>query len=298
MNKYFVRFICFFIFNKKKRHAFRKQYSTLTNREFLERLQDRMMLEGWKYDTNDKLPNCKIIMCYHKPAQLFQHKLIFPIHSGRGVAKDKSKDGVVNEIAHKWLLDNMVGDDTGDNISHLNRWFNELTGIYWAWKHYDKIGNPDYIGVFHYRRLFTFDMVYEIANYDLIVPKDRIRLDRYGKAINLVSMTGDKGKLEDVIKKIKPDFTNKYKEYLKSDELFARNMFIMKKEMFFEYCEIIFPIMMEVFEKYGKNATDPATNMRIISSTAETITGAFLYAKIKEGFKYKQYKWIFSMGES
>lgn len=40
----------------------------------------------------------------------------------------------------------MIGDDTGDNISDKNREYCELTGIYWTWKNYDKLENPDYIG--------------------------------------------------------------------------------------------------------------------------------------------------------
>ena len=32
------------------------------------------------------------------------------------------------------MLENMIGDDTGDNISHLNRTLNKLTSMYWAWK--------------------------------------------------------------------------------------------------------------------------------------------------------------------
>lgn len=51
----------------------------------------------------------------------------------------------------------MIGDDTGDNISALNDSYNEMTALYWAWKNYDKLGNPDYIGLMHYRRHFVLN---------------------------------------------------------------------------------------------------------------------------------------------
>ena len=46
---------------------------------------------------------------------------------------------------------NIQGDDTGDNISDKNRYYSELTGIYWAWKN----RKEDIVGCCHYRRYFT-----------------------------------------------------------------------------------------------------------------------------------------------
>lgn len=46
----------------------------------------------------------------------------------------------------------MLGDDTGENISERRNTFNELTVQYWAWKNQD----ADYYGLCHYRRYFAF----------------------------------------------------------------------------------------------------------------------------------------------
>lgn len=46
----------------------------------------------------------------------------------------------------------MNGDDTGDNISDLAKYFSELSVQYWAWKN----ANVNYYGLCHYRRYLSF----------------------------------------------------------------------------------------------------------------------------------------------
>ena len=55
-------------------------------------------------------------------------------------------DGEVKEKG--WISDN-----NGDNISHLNPYYCELTAMYYIWKNIDMDEN-DIIGLAHYRRLF------------------------------------------------------------------------------------------------------------------------------------------------
>ncbi|EAK5848006.1 DUF4422 domain-containing protein, partial [Campylobacter lari] len=116
-------------------------------------------------------PKVKILVGYHKPATLIKNEIFTPIHLGRDLATQASKDGEMSQEDFDWMCENMIGDNTGENISYLNRYFCELTGIYWAWKNYDKLGNPDYIGFAHYRRLLFNDKEYSI-NKNMQFPFD------------------------------------------------------------------------------------------------------------------------------
>ncbi len=104
-----------------------------------------------------KKPSVKILIAYHKPASLLKDEVLTPIHVGRALATESSKDGSMSEEDYQWMLDNMIGDDTGDNISFKNREYCESTGIYWIWKNYGKLGDPDYIGFMSYRRFLIFN---------------------------------------------------------------------------------------------------------------------------------------------
>lgn len=80
------------------------------------------------------------------------------------------------------------GDNSGENISNLNPYYCELTGLFWAWKNLD----CEYLGLLHYRRYFTkmtkvynesiniddvilnrFEVEKLLENSEVIVPKRR-----------------------------------------------------------------------------------------------------------------------------
>ena len=60
----------------------------------------------------------------------------------------------------------ILGDDTGDNISKERFRLNEMTVLYWAWKNVE----ADYYGLCHYRRYFSFneEEVFEKNKFQLI----------------------------------------------------------------------------------------------------------------------------------
>ena len=48
--------------------------------------------------------------------------------------------------------DGFLSDSLGDSISNLNKYYCELTVIYYLWKNV----NYDYVGLYHYRRYLNF----------------------------------------------------------------------------------------------------------------------------------------------
>lgn len=51
-----------------------------------------------------------------------------------------------------------IGDDTGENMSSLNACLNEMTAMYWVYKHYDELGNPKFVWFAHYQRYLEWDL--------------------------------------------------------------------------------------------------------------------------------------------
>ena len=97
-----------------------------------------------------KNPKIKILISYHDKHSLLKSNILSPIQTGCSLAEER--------------FEGMLHDDDGKNISQLNPYFCELTAMYWAWKNYDKLRNPDYIGFMHYRRHFIFNNIPYTSN--------------------------------------------------------------------------------------------------------------------------------------
>lgn len=273
------------------------------------------------------MPNVKILIASHKPFKIPEGVCFVPVHAGRSVALENSKDGVIDSQDLKWMLENTIGDDTGDNISDKNRYYSECSVLYWAWKNYEKLGDPDYIGLMHYRRHFIFnDGYYEnkikdnwhkafsyinenfidekyINNiglkdefiskcsqaYDLIVSKEA-NFKLIG-GMNLrenyeLTIPGAKVKnfdlLLETINNLYPEYKSVIDAHLEGSNAFLYQMFIMPKEMFFEYCEFLFDILFEIEKQI--NWDEYTTNgKRTLGYLAERILSFFVWKKEEEG---------------
>ena len=265
-------------------------------------------------EEKDNKPSIKILVGYHKPAVLLKDEILTPIHLGRALATEASKDGELSKQDYEWMCENMIGDDTGDNISHLNRYFCELTGIYWAYKNYDKLGNPDYIGFMHYRRQFVFDENHEpkwdifnrYNNKYFILKKDYDKklaklLDEYDVLVAYKASFAEtveeqykncpfhtEKDFDDLKQFIKERYSkdfNVFNDYIHGHEAYFANMFIMKKDLFFQYCEFLFDICFGIHKNLNYKDRDSQA-LRAVGFLSETITG-FYYKKIlKEQIKF------------
>ena len=195
--------------------------------------------------------------------------------------------------------------DFKDNISHLNSKINEMTAIYAYWKNLMK--DADYIGFNHYRRLFRIEDLNDIAEYDIIDAKP------IPMVFNMSYFTGsqipnfvptdikngyaichkidDWNKMECLIKQT-PYYVD-FEEWSKQNSLTSPcNMFIMKKKIFEEYCEFIFPILFELDKQVDLSGYDNYQK-RQLSFLAERMTSLFLFVKKQQGYKFKTIDTLF-----
>jgi len=94
----------------------------------------------------ERSPEVKIFVLQHAPCELpscYSDRGVYvPIQCGRALHDP---------------IPGTIGDDVGDNISKLNVRYNEMTAMYWVIRHYDVIGNPEFVGFDHYRRFLNWD---------------------------------------------------------------------------------------------------------------------------------------------
>lgn len=188
-------------------------------------------------------------MATHKKFQMpADSELYLPIHVGREGKEDLG----------------YIGDNTGDNISTLNPYYCELTGLYWAWKNLD----CDYLGLVHYRRYFTKvsqtyrddvniddvilskdDVEKLLEDVDVIVPKKRkyyieTLYSHYDHTLDGSHLD----KTRKIISKLSPEYLVSFDKVMEQRSGYMFNMFIMSKELVNDYLSWLFPILNGLFE--------------------------------------------------
>lgn len=203
-----------------------------------------------------------ILVATHKPCLLPTDDIFVPIHCGRAISRLDSE-------LLDWMRANTIGDDTGENISSLNSYFCELTALYWAWKNYNQLGTPDRIGLCHYRRFFM-----DLGNEkEITVPVHylnktiREQFNRHHNPEELnraISLLPSQNLRDDI------------EMYLNQNKGYFFNMFVLPKEVFFEYCEIIFTVLFKLIEICSWKSLS-SYQQRMPGFIAERLTGGIIY---------------------
>jgi hypothetical protein len=228
--------------------------------------------------------NSKILISTHKEFISPEIDLYIPIHAGKIISDLKL---------------NYQGDNTGENISHKNPSYAELTTIYWAWKNLKDI---NYIGICHYRRYFLFNKFLKnklklftynakelftlkgVLNFDdsllrkhdfiLAEPINSKRSIYEDYAIN--HSKHDFDILGEVIKELESEYYNSFKELVYNTSCLSPfNMFVTTKDNFNRYCDWLFPILFET-EKRIKISNDNY-QIRVFGFMGERLLNLYVY---------------------
>lgn len=212
----------------------------------------------------------KILVASHKPDKVYCDDVYTPIHVGRAISKYKEE------------MADMIGDDTGDNISAKNGTYCELTATYWAWKN---LKDVEYIGLAHYRRYFetkftneNIDKIFESCDVVIAQPYLHDRYNEMKMARTLVME--DEVIFLKVFKKLYPAYEQTLIDYLYGFKDYPYNIFVMKRKTFDEYCTFLFATLSEC-EKLMKPL--PYTcSMRRLGGIAEYLLPIFcLHNKLR-----------------
>ncbi|MBM6774807.1 DUF4422 domain-containing protein [Olsenella profusa] len=220
--------------------------------------------------STDTPSRISIFVSTHKPVDLFESRILQPVQVGSALANHR----------FPWALH----DDEGDNISDQNPLYCEITTQYWAWKNVD----ADYYGFCHYRRYFDFSPERHKENPwgevmdDYVCPATQARYGLDDDTIRSVVEgcdvitteikdlrrfpggvgtprhhyeLADRLHPEDlmravqILKELHPDFSEDADAFLDGHRSCFCNMFIMKRDIFFDYCSWLFPILKRFVEE-------------------------------------------------
>ena len=139
-------------------------------------------------------------------------------------------------------------DDIGENISIKNPYYSELTGLYWAYKNL----KSNYIGLFHYHRYLDLRNIV-IENHDIILPKKRhyyieTIYDQFKHAHGSAGLDNAR----EIIDKYHNEYLKFFDNHMQQTSEHNCNMFIMRYDIFVDYCDFLFDILFKIEEKLGE----------------------------------------------
>lgn len=219
--------------------------------------------------------NVKIFTMTHKKFDEPRDSIYIPLHVGRAVSEDLG----------------YLGDDTGASISEWNKYYGELTGVYWVWKN---VQDADIIGVCHYRRYFLDpegrmmnQQQYEeiLGEYDIITSNESKSEKSYRESYGEAHNSRDLLLTEEVIKEKYPEYVSYLEEVLSGKSGYYGNLMVTSRKLFQAYAEWLFDIFFEVEKRIDVSSYD-LYHQRVFGFLSEPLLKVWIvknHLKVYEG---------------
>lgn len=225
----------------------------------------------------------EIYVCCHQQSQVPASPVLVPVQVGAALAASR--------------FEGFMQDDTGENISHKNPCYCELTALYWAWKN----RNADYCGLFHYRRYLYPNRaekrpyIYSagpsaqvfaqlggteweqlIPQYELILPtpEDMHVTVRQHYACAPYHHAKDLALTEQILQELYPQYADAAERYLSGTKMYFGNICIMRRQRFEHYCSWLFSIL-EEFDRRADLTGYGRQELRVDGYLAERLLGIY-----------------------
>ena len=168
-----------------------------------------------------------------------------------------------------------------ESISDRNQRYSEMTAMHWAGNH---IETP-YVGIMHYRRRFLLDdnqlKDYLDKGFDIITTEDYPLENTVNDNYRLTYYGYDWDILWEILERDYPEYVPVAKEQFELDTIHPCNLNIFKSSVYEEYCNFVFPILDELYERCSwKKDT---YQRRDIGFIGERLSSLFVEKKRAEG---------------
>lgn len=230
---------------------------------------------------SEQHPSVQVIIAAHKAYRMPEDPIYLPLQVG---AAGRESLGYRR-------------DDEGENISELNPFFCELTGLYWAWKNLD----ADYLGLVHYRRYFASEgktedpwaRILRKEELEPLLPKIRLFVpglrnyyietlySHYGHT-HYASQLDETRK---ILREMNPEDVPDYDEVLRQRGGYMFNMLIAERALFDDYCAWLFPILFELRRRIGQESEQEldAYQGRLYGRVSEILFNTWVKRKLRMG---------------
>lgn len=188
-------------------------------------------------------------------------------------------------------------DDAGENISHKNLNFCELTALWWMAHH----AQDDILGLVHYRRFFSFapchnpfldhyrmeadnprlgamlrteDVPALLDGYDILLPRKQYFNEGIAGQYRKFHRAEDLEAMETVFHEHHPEDAETFRRVMQGHQEYSYNMFVARREVFCAYVAWLFDILDDVAERI--TVSEDPYQARVFGFLSERLMSVFV----------------------